>query len=85
MPVAYADPDTHEIMMGPGEEEYYEEEVQAPPEPKEKAGEKEKETTVHRPTWLGFQPPPGGKQIPGVRARKSRGKKAMMGTMGADG
>ena len=38
----------------------------------------------YRPSALGFEPPPDG-PMPGIRARKSRGRKVGMQPLGADG
>ena len=78
MPIAYADelsPDS--ILYNPSEEEddlEYE---------GENMSQNEKEPLAI-PTCLGFHPPPD-KPIPGLRPRKSRGQKAMLRTVGADG
>lgn len=83
MPIAYVDPDTQEISAYPGEEEFldagFEQEAtsQASQQPQQ---------TQQRPitSALGFEPPPDG-PMPGIRARKSRGRKAGMRAIGADG
>lgn len=87
MPIAYADQDTLDWAPGsptPYDEEYGSEE---PPLPQPhmpaaggvSAGEKQKMT------WMGFAPP-SDRPIPGaLRARKSKSRKAMLRTMGADG
>jgi hypothetical protein len=85
MPVAYVDPDTQEILSYPGEDDFldvaYDQEVQSSqasqqqvPPPKD----------MHQPVCLGFEPPPE-EPTPGVRARKSRGRKMAMRAIGADG
>lgn len=78
LPIAYADQNTYDINYYPGEEYCdgdFESEQMPIPEPI-------KENT--RSMVLGFQPP-SDRHLHGVRARKSRGKKAMLRAMGADG
>lgn len=79
MPIAYADPDTMDYLpSSPGsyddEVEPVSEEPEIPPPPKQGHGQ----------IVLGFQPPPD-RPMAGVRARKSKSRKAVLRSMGADG
>ena len=83
-PIAYADPTTQDLIFSPGEElvdmGLQSGTASPPPPPSQPQHLKE----VHRPTCLGFQPPPDT-PVPGVRARKSKHKKAVLRATGADG
>ena len=79
MPIAFADPDTLEVTTYP-DDEYYGSDAEYEAE----GGPVKDVKEMTHVTYLGFQPP-SDKPVPGVRARKSRGKKAMLRTVGADG
>lgn len=85
LPVHYADADTQDLMQP--EDGYmdddYDNDAQStqglqPP------ADGQPQIEVHRPMTLGFQPPPD-KPMPGIRARKSKSKKALLRAVGADG
>ena len=82
MPIAYADPDSHDFAA-PGSPSPYDDEYDYAMEPQTPA--------PHTPApgsksmLLGFVPP-SHTPIPGaLRARKSKSRKAMLRTLGADG
>lgn len=81
IPIVYADRDTQDILYGDGEDEYYDADYESDVRSQD---QREEPKDAYRPTCLGFQPP-SDKPMAGVRARKSRNKKAMLRTMGADG
>ena len=76
MPIRYTDPSMSDTYLG---DEEYEGEYDA-----EVASAAEQQLEPPLISALGFQPPPD-KPILGLRPRKSRGQKAMLRTMGADG
>ncbi|KAI0824686.1 Mechanosensitive ion channel-domain-containing protein [Trametes gibbosa] len=91
LPVAFADPDTGEVLMpdvdatpaGEEDGEFPESspgphaDRRAAPAGGEKAG-------GEKATWLGFQPPPEDGFPSGLKRRKPRSKKAILQTFGAD-
>ena len=86
IPVVYTDPETQELLSYPGEDEFvdvgYDQDAasqtsQMPPGASNEGG-----ATKPAITTLGFELPPDG---PGIRARKSRGRKVGMQPLGADG
>ena len=86
IPVVYIDPETQELLSYPGEDEFvdggYDQDAgsqnsQVPPVVQVDGG-----ATKPAMTTLGFELPPDG---PGIRARKSRGRKVGMQPLGADG
>ena len=64
----------------------YDQEAQSSQVSQEIPPSKETQTLVqaHRPVCLGFEPPPE-EHVPGIRARKSRGRKVAMRAIGAEG
>ncbi|EKM59449.1 uncharacterized protein PHACADRAFT_86174 [Phanerochaete carnosa HHB-10118-sp] len=86
LPIAYVDPDTQEIMAYPGEDDFMDagwdqQEVQSSPL-QTSPQIPQQPSKDYRPSALGFEPPPDG---PGIRARKSKSRKAGMRANGADG
>ena len=81
MPIAYADPDTLDFTPGtptPYDEEYEYDDMPVVQTP---GGG----LVGQKMVWLGFTPP-SDRPIPGaLRARKSKGKKALLRSLGADG
>lgn len=85
IPVAYVDPDTQEIMSYPGEDEFMDNSYDPDVLSQTSAQQPQPQSTgAHRPSCLGFEPPPDG-HMPGIRARKSRSRKAGLRAIGADG
>ncbi|KAH8106287.1 Mechanosensitive ion channel-domain-containing protein [Cristinia sonorae] len=86
MPITFADQDTLEWAPGsptPYDDEYERDESEFPlPQPTMHGAVGQ---TGQKTVWLGFMPP-SDKPIPGaLRARKSKSRKAMLRTLGADG
>lgn len=90
MPIAYADHDTLDWAPGspaPYDEDYYDDVHEQTQQ--QQAHEQQQQHATTQPgqktMWLGFTPP-SDQPIPGaLRARKSKSRKAMLRTMGADG
>ncbi|KAI0722160.1 Mechanosensitive ion channel-domain-containing protein [Cerioporus squamosus] len=79
IPLAYANPETLEVV--PPDATPADEDVEAPESPAPEPVDKRE-----RSNWLGFQPPPEDGIPSGMRRRKAKSKKAMYRTFGgADG
>ncbi|KAI0637907.1 Mechanosensitive ion channel-domain-containing protein [Trametes polyzona] len=87
LPVAFADPDSGEVLMPdmdatPAGDEDAEPFESPQPEPADRRdGSKDNQKTA----FLGFQPPPEDGFPSGLRRRKPKSKKAILRTFGADG
>ncbi|KAH9850077.1 hypothetical protein C2E23DRAFT_887786 [Lenzites betulinus] len=91
LPLAFADPDSGEVLMPdmdatPANEEDGEFPLESPAVPRAGAGipSGPGEKAAEKAAWLGFRPPPEDGFPSGLKRRKPRSKKAIMQSFGMD-